>query len=230
MLRQTWLFLLGATIAGCSVPAIADVSVGPFDYTISASRLMVPEAFRDDATMTIRRVPCSDDQSCPQLGADQPTVRCVSGACDPDPFTFVLSSDLIDLNNHSSIRRYGDAVTRIEVRSAHFEAVAQGLRNPIGPTEILWGPESAVTIDSPEVHVLGTIPVIDLSMADSTTGEIELNPAGNAALSDYLVRGSRRLRLFARPRVDVFPGSPIPVGSVVLRVQLGVHVEGQLVR
>jgi hypothetical protein len=230
LLRLSLAAALGACAIGCSVPAIVDVNVGPFDYTITASRVMIPDALRDPGTMSIRRIACMNDMGCPQPSGGQPAVRCVDGACDPEPFEFMLASDVIDLNENASVQRYGDRVTRIEVRGGVWEATTQGLRNPVGPTQVYWGPESASAIDSPGVQLLGTLPVIDLSTQDTATGMVEMDPAGSAALSDHLVRISRRLRLFARPRIDVAPGGPLPTGGIALRLQLAVHVEGQLVR
>jgi hypothetical protein len=230
LLRTFFRFVLGAGLMGCSVPAIADVSVGPFLYTVTAARVMIPEALRDPASMSVRQIACREDTDCQQSAGLEPAVRCVASLCDPDPFEFVLSSDVLDLNDNANIQRYGDRVTRIEVRAGVFEASAQGLRIPVGPTELYWGPDSATSVDSQGVQLLGTVDVIDLSSADTTQGAITMDPAGSASLSEHLLRVSRRLRLFARPRIDVAPGGPLPSGAIAVQVQFALHVEGQLVR
>lgn len=222
---------LFVVLASCGFNTNVDVTVGPFDYEVSATRITVPDAFRDDATMRVRQVPCMDDTSCPQLEGGEPMVRCVSGSCDPDPFVFELSTNVIDLDDNALVRRYGDRITRVEVRNATFTASANGLENTVGPTEIFWGPDSAATIDAAGVSLLGEIPALTLSAAGQTIdGTITLNRPGAAALSDHIIHVSHRFRLFARPRVDLQPGGPLPSGSVHLQVRIAVHIEGQLVR
>jgi hypothetical protein len=222
------LLLLGA--AACNVPATIEVPLGPFEYTVSASRLMLPDAFRDDSTMTVRTVPCTDDTQCPPLGAGQPAVHCVASACDPDPFTFVLSTDVIDLDTQPTIQTFGQSITRIELRTASYAATSQGLQNPVGPTELYWAPPSATATDSPGVQHLGTIPLVQLSDGTTAMGDVQIDADGGAALSDYLLHTAHQLRVFAVPSVDLAPGGPLPVGGVTLDLRFTVHVEGQLVR
>lgn len=222
-------WLACGTLASCDPHATLAVEV-PFDYEVSANRAEVPEALRDGASGTVRRVPCSDDGACPQLASGEPAVRCVEGACDPEPFVFVLSTDVIDLDMTPAVQRYGGRVTGIELVDARFVASANGLRNPVGPTELFWGPASAVSIDAQGVHPIGTIPQIALGEAPTVEDAVALDAAGAAALSDHLVGVSRRFRLFARPRIDVAPAGPLPTGSIRLQVRMVVHVRGQLVR
>lgn len=226
--------ILAATavsISSCSFPAIIDVGVGPFTYQVTADRLAIPMEFQDTSTGTVRSVPCATDTDCPSLGAGQPAVHCVSNACDPDPFVFELATGRIDLNQNATVAQYGNHVTAISITSANVVATNQGLLTPVGPTEIFWGPESAVDSSSPGVQHFGTMPVLQ-APAGGNSGDqpVALDAAGSAALSDYLVNTSRVLRLFARPSVDVAPGSPLPVGGLQIDLTISVHIEGQLVQ
>ncbi len=222
--------LVSAFLWGCNTPIGVDVPIGPLDYTVSTASLTIPDLLRDPATMTLRRVPCSSDSMCPQLGPTDPAIRCVAMACDPDPFSFGLATDPVDLNANSVVARIGDHITRIEIRAVQYSVMANGLQLPLGPTDLLWGPATAATIDAPGVTALGTIPVLDLAASPSANGDVELDPAGVADLSNYLVNTARQIRYFVRPRIDVGPGTPLPSGNVQLSVRMTVHVEGQLVR
>src|SRR5579872_3876026 len=91
--------LLGST---CSNTAILETGVGPFSYTISATAITVPSQFVDSSNNTIRSIPCTDDPSCPQLGAGQPAVHCTNSVCVPDPFPFVIASGTIDLDQNAT--------------------------------------------------------------------------------------------------------------------------------
>ncbi len=225
------LFLAAVPLSSCSLQAILETAVGPFTYTVSSSRIMIPAEFQDTSTGTVRSVPCQTDATCPSLGAGQPAVHCVASLCDPDPFFFELSSNPIDLAQNATVQRYGDHVTSLSVTQAQFEATNQGLSIGVGPTQIFWGPNSAVDTMSAGVHLFGTIPVVQVP-AGSSVGPtaIELDAAGGAALSDHLLHVSRVIRLFARPSVDLAPGTPLPSGDLRLDITIQVHIEGQLVQ
>jgi hypothetical protein len=220
-----------ALTGSCTFPTIIDVPVGPFQYQVTSDRVMIPMQFQDTSSGTIATLMCQDDSQCPQLGAGKPAVHCVANACDPDPFVFELATNAIDLNMNATVQRYGDHVNSIAVTDAHVVATNQGLLLPVGPTELYWGPESAVDTNSPGVYHFGTIPVVQAPAGgDSGDQQVALDSAGSAALSDYLVHTSRTLKLFARPSIDVGPGTPLPSGMLTLALTISVHIEGQLVR
>lgn len=226
------LFLLASVpLISCSFLTIVDVPIGPFTYTVSSSRLTLPADFQDTTTNTVRNVPCQTESGCPSLGAGQPAVHCVAGVCTPDAFSFELSSSPIDLGQNSTVQRYGDHVTSLSISLAQFEATNQGLSIGVGPTVLFWGPESAVDSASTGVHLFGTIPVVQVPPG-GTTGptRIDLDAAGGAALSDHLLHVSRVIRLFARPSVELAPGTPLPTGELRLDLTIQVHIEGQLVQ
>jgi hypothetical protein len=228
--RSAWLgVVLAATAPACSVPAIVDVPAR-FNYEVSAMRVTVPQELRDSTTMRVRSIPCMGDANCPQLGGTAPAIRCIESACDPDPVAFALASDVIDLGAQPAVQRYGDHITRVEVRRLGVTAVSQGLQNAVGPTELYWGPDTAPSFDGPGVQRLGTLPVVQLAEGETTMLDADLDPTGVAALSDYLIGTSRRIKIFARPSIDLAPGGPLPMGQVTLQVEMLVHVEGQLVR
>jgi hypothetical protein len=222
----------GLALAACNVPVTIEVGAGPFEYEISATQIQIPDALRDTSTTppTLRAVTCTDDAMCPQFANGDPAIRCVNSACDPDPFAFDLATDVIDLSTNPDVQRFGDHINSIAVTAATYSATANGLLNPVGPTGLYWGPESAAGTQTPGVVQLGTVPVLDLSAQPMTSGDIALDASGVAVLSDHLLHVSRRFRVFARPTIDVNPGGPLPAGSIHLSVQLRVRVQGQLVR
>ena len=103
-------------------------------------------------------------------------------------------------------------VMAISLSSMSWQASAAGLRVPVGPIEVYWGPEAASGITSDGVRRLGTFPVIRFDAAGSARGDVALDAAGNAALSGHLLSVSRRFRFFARATVDLSPGAPLPAG------------------
>lgn len=215
---------------GCTT--ILDVSLGPYTYDVSSDHVTVPAQLQDTSTNTVRTIPCMTDMDCPPLGAGQPAVHCnAASACDPDPYVFELSTMSINLAQNATVARYGDHVTSIAITSAQFDATNRGLSLPVGPTEIFWGPESAVDTTSAGVQHFGTLGVVDVPAGSTLQNQdIALDPAGNQGLSDHLLHVSRVIRLFARPSVDLAPGSPLPTGSLRLDITIQVHIEGQLVQ
>ena len=231
LLASVILVAVGCSVSSCTFPTIIDVGVGPFPYEITSDRVTIPSQFQDTSTGTLATLMCQDDSQCPQLGTGQPAVRCVSNACDPDPFVFELATAAIDLNMNATVQRYGDHVNSISVTNASVVATNLGLLLPVGPTELYWGPESAVDTNSAGVYHFGTVPVVQ-APAGGNSGDqpVALDSAGSAALSDYLVHTSRTIKLFARPSIDIGPGMPLPSGGLRLDLTISVHIEGQLVR
>jgi len=58
---------------------------------------------------------------------------------------------------------------------------------------------------------------------------MSIDGAGSAALSDYVVGVSRRVRFFARTQVDLAPGGPIPSGGATVTVNLTVRAIGRII-
>lgn len=212
-------------LAGCSDDVPLDLAVGPVGFEVDASRITLPTALQSSGA--VARVPCSAALACPNLGAGSPSLQCVSGACDPAPFAFDLGvMNAIDLSAYSSVlTTLGDNVRQIAITQMSWQAAAMGLRVPVGPVEVYWGPESASGIASDGVRRLGRIPTLAFSATGTAAGNVELDAAGNAALSDHFLHTSRRFRLFARATVDLSPGGPLPAGRASIQVRMNVRVE-----
>jgi hypothetical protein len=91
--------------------------------------------------------------------------------------------------------------------------------------EIFWGPEGAVDVDPAlGVERLATIPA--QRARTTSSGEADVDALGSEHLSDYLVDRSRRIRLFARTRVDLEPGGALPEGELSAVAQMTVDVSG----
>ena len=120
------------------------------------------------------------------------------------------------------------SVSRITVARAQWQAAAMGLRNPVGPIEIYWGPESATGPAGDGARRLGTVPAITFDAQGNAAGEVALDPQGNATLSEHLLRASRRFRVFARAAVDLAPGAPLPAGRASIQLRLSVRAETRL--
>ena len=156
-------------------------------------------------------------------------VTCEGGLCDPAPRTVsVPVGDVVDfdalLADARSLLRFVDA---IEVVRVDYSVSPNSLTIPLPDVAIYWGPEGAADISAPGVALLGTIPAVD-SMT-SVTGEMLVDPAGSAGLSDYVVGVRRRVRFFAETRIDLAPGSPFPAGSATITANVRVRAIGRII-
>ena len=224
-MRPLRLLFIVFGLAACSDDVPLDLSVGPVGFDVDASRITLPATLQSSGT--VARVPCSSALPCPNLGAGAPTLQCVASACDPGPFAFDLGvMNAIDLSAYSSVvATLSDNVRQITITQMSWQAAAMGLRVPVGPVEVYWGPESASGIASDGVRRLGRIPTLAFSAAGTASGNVELDAAGNAALSTHFLHTSRRFRLFARATVDLAPGGPLPAGRASIQVRMNVRVE-----
>ena len=229
-MRTPLLAFVAAAFSACTFPSILETALGPFTYTVDATRFAIP-ATLVDTNGSIRSISCQTDMGCPALGAGQPAVHCVGGVCDPDAFVFELASDPIDLNQNATVAMYGSNVNRIDVISATYSAMPTGITTAVGPTLLYWGPATATSTAAPDVHLLGTIPAMDFALTPTIdAAPMTLDSAGASGLSTHLLSVSRTMRLFVRPSVDLAPGNRVPMGSLRLDLSFKVHVEGQLVR
>jgi hypothetical protein len=221
-------FLTATALVACSGGVPIDVTVGPLGFDVDVSRFAVPPALQSSGT--IARVPCSATAACPP--APGLTLRCVSGACDPDPVTADLGiSSVVDLSTYSSeLGTLGSNLSTVSVTAMSWQASAAGLRVPVGPIDVFWGPESASGITSDGVRRLGTLPVIRFDAAGMASGDVALDAAGGEALSNHLLNTSRRFRFFARATVDLSPGGALPAGRASIQVRMRVHAESRLLR
>lgn len=218
--------LLAAGACADDVPV--EIPVGPLTFAVDVSSINVPAPLRQNGS--VARVPCSASSPCP--AAAPLTLRCVAGACDPAPVVIELGvMDPIDLGAWSSVfSTVASNVSKITVARAQWQAAAMGLRAPVGPVELYWGPESATGAAADGVRHLGTVPALAFDTQGNAAGEVGLDAAGNAALSDHLLRASRRFRVFARAAVDLAPGAPLPAGRASIQLRLTVRAETRLLR
>jgi hypothetical protein len=223
--------ILAAALAfgACSGAVPIDVSVGPFALDVDASRIVVPANLQ--ASGTFARVACSPSSACPPSPAEL-TLRCVGGACDPEPVAIDLAlSSVIDLSSWSAeLDAVSHNLSLVSIASMSWQATAAGLRVPVGPIEVFWGPESASGISSDGVRRLGNVPVIRFDASGIANGDVALDAAGNAALSNHLLSISRRFRVFARASIDLSPGGALPAGRASLQVRMRVHAESRILR
>lgn len=217
-------------VAACADDVPIEVPVGPLGFVVDVSPITIPASFQQNGR--VARAACSASARCPSLGAGAPTLRCVAGACDPDPVTIDLGvMDAIDLGAWSSVfSAVSGNVSQITVSRAQWQAAAMGLRVAVGPVELFWGPESATGIAADGVRRLGALPVLAFDAQGNAAGEVSLDAAGNAALSEHFLRVSRRFRVFARALVDLSPGGPVPAGRASIQLRLTVRAETRLLR
>ncbi len=207
-----------------------EVPVGPIGFVVDVSPIAIPATFQQNGR--VARVACSASARCPALGAGAPALRCVAGACDPDPVPIDLGvAAAVDLGAYSSVfAAVSGNVSQVTVTRAAWQAAAMGLRVPVGPIELFWGPESATGIPADGVRRLGAVPALTFDAQGAAAGDVALDAAGNAALSNHFLHVSRRFRLFARAVVDLTPGGPLPAGRASIQLRLTVRAETRLLR
>lgn len=218
------LLLVGAAVSGCNNSVVVQLMSGPQTAELSASAIEVPAELRDGATLA--SLPCPTGM-CP--ASEILPLACVGGVCDPEPRTLSAPvGDVIDfdvlLREASTLLRFVDT---IEIVRVTYAASPNSLTVNVPEIEIFWGPEGAAGIDAPGVGRLGTIP--GLAAGTAQDGDMILDPGGSAAMSDYVIGVSRRIRFFARTRVDLAPGGPIPGGGATITVNLTVRAIGRIV-
>lgn len=215
-------------MAACADDVPIEVPVGPIGFVVDVSPIAIPATFQQNGR--VARVACSASARCPALGA--PALRCVAGACDPDPVPIDLAvMTAIDLGAYSSVfAAVSGNVSQVTVTRAAWQAAAMGLRVPVGPVDLFWGPESATGIAADGVRRLGAVAALTFDAQGAAAGDVALDAAGNAALSEHFLRVSRRFRLFARAVVDLTPGGPLPAGRASIQLRLTVRAETRLLR
>ena len=220
--------VLGLLALGCDGTISVVFSTGPQEFEVSTTSLALPTELRD-ASGTIASVPCGPMGMCPP--SDEVTLECNAGVCDPAPRTVSAPVGGV-IDTSALLAETGDVglnvVDSYSIEVVSYEISLNTLTVPINEIEIFWGPEAATSIDpSQGVRPFGRIPAIGAGA--TTSGNMTIDGAGTAALSDFLVAGGGRLRLFARTSVDLDPGDPYPEGSVRMSVNATIRAVGSLI-
>lgn len=227
--RLAWLFAWAALVSGCDGTISVTFFTGPQVLSLSSANFALPPELEDDAG-NIDSVACGPTGMCPSNG--NVAVTCEASVCDPSPTTLSAGvGDVIDID--ALLAETRDVGVR-SIESYTIEEVRYGvhlntLAFDVGPVEIYWGPAAATSIDPAlGVHHFGTVPV--LPRGRTTEGTLELDEAGVAALSEYLVETGARVRFFAQTVIDLEPGDPFPAGgSVEVGVNLTITAVGRVI-
>lgn len=218
--RLAWLLGWAALASGCDGTISVTFFTGPQVLSLSSANFVLPSELEDDAG-NIANVPCGPTGMCPSNG--HIAISCEANVCDPSPTTLSAGvGDVIDLD--ALLAETRDVGVR-SIESYTIEEVRYGVRLntlafDVGPIEIYWGPAAATSIDPAlGVHRLGTVPVV--ARGSTPEGTVELDEAGVAALSAYLVETGARVRFFAQTVIDLDPGDPFPEGG---SVEVGVNL------
>lgn len=227
------LFAAVLSIAGCNNTASVTFHTGPVGFEVSAADFGLPPELRDDSTTppTVLSIACGPMGMCPSSSTAGAAITCESGVCNPAPFTITGPvGDVVDFDALSSdLHTLFTRVDHIDVGDVSYTVTQNTLTVDMPPIQIYWGPEGAIdAVPAMGVMRLGTIPA---TAAWSTpSGQMQIDPAGEQALSDYLVNVSRRVRFFAGTKVDLAPGQPFPDGNLQATVNMTVTAEGQIVK
>jgi hypothetical protein len=221
--------LLLLSLSACNNAIVVELQTGPQEFDLETSSLGLPTELRDDSggAPVVASVDCSATGICPPAGI---AISCNEGSlCDPDAvLVSVPVGDVVDfdalLSEAGTLLRFVDA---IELVSVAYQVSPNSLTLTLPDVQIFWGPETAVDVSSPGVGLLGTIPSIPAATA--TMGEMVLDAAGSAAMGDFIVNTSRRIRFFAQTAVDLEPGDPFPEGSAHMIVNLRVRAIGRII-
>lgn len=231
MAFRGWLWALAwcaALLSGCDGTVRVTFSTGARELEITAAALALPREL-EDGRGVIADVPCGPSGMCPP--SDTIAITCEEGVCDPAPITLsgkvggvIDVQELLAETREIGVRRI-DSYT---IEELSYDVTRNTLDFDIGPVELFWGPEAAPAIDEAlGVHPLGR--TLAIRAGDAPSGEVELDPDGAAALSEYLARTGSRVRFFARTVVDLDPGDPFPeTGRLVLGVNATILAVGRV--
>lgn len=229
--RSTLVGLSALLLSACATPTQISLFAGPLSGGFSTSALTLPAALRDDTVPTaptLRSIPCdAPAPACPAIDSADPIVlECVAGVCDPSPKTLVVPlGDVIDVDAAAGgLDGLLSTIDRIEVRKVDVTVRANTLTVDSAPIQIFWSPEGATGVD--ESRLLATVPAI--AAGSTTVGEVALDAAGVDGLSNHLVNTSRRVRFFARTRVDLVPGGRYPEGALELEAVVSITATGTI--
>jgi hypothetical protein len=224
----TVLAVLG--LIGCSNPNELSLSTqigtaeDPLRVVIDADALGLPEELRDDGgdEPTIMVIPCdAEGPACPS--SDEVSVTCDGEGCNPDPIAIsVPMGDVFDL---SSLRSQLDLanVQSFEITSVDYAVAFNTMTVDVPELTVLWASEGA---SAGETRI-GTVPPIPAG--ERPSGEMQIDDAGNAALSDFLLTANPpRVRFFVEGHLDPQPGDPWPEGSLEVTAIIRVRVQGRL--
>lgn len=213
-------------LSGCDSGAKFLVTVGPVEFGTSASEVELPAELRDSSggAPVLRSVACGPSMPCPMLDASLGfALVCEESVCDPTAKQLDLPlGEALDLEQYGS--SYGaafDALESVTIDELRVSVQRNTLSFALPPIEISWGPENASGFDAS--RKLGTIP--SLGAGATALGEVVLDDAGVLALSDFLLRSSRKFRLFGRTSVDLEPGQAFPEGALDLAASMDVTLE-----
>lgn len=219
--------LVALGLVACNNSIVVELQTGEQSFDIAASSLNLPTELRDDTSGTaiVKSVDCSSTGICPST--TEVPVACSAGVCDPAAISIsVPVGDVVDfeqlLQSAGTLLRLVDG---IEIESVTY-AVTSSLTTDLPATTVLWGPASA-TETSANLQTLGTIPT--LPHMQDTSGMMDIDADGSAALGDYIVNTSRQVRFFARTSVDLNPGDPFPDGMAHVVVNVRVRAIGRIV-
>ena len=211
---------------GCSNTVSVELMSGPQIFELSASAVAVPAELVDPETGRLMTLPCPTGV-CPST-AELP-LACRDAVCDPEPRVISAAVGEIDFDE---LLQDGSVVLRVveslEVTQVGYSVTPNTLSVGIPETEIFWGPEGAVGVDSPGVTLLGTMPFVPASTVQD--GDMAIDAGGSQGLSDYVVNTSHRVRFFARTTIDLAPGDSLPQGSATTTVVVTVRASGRIVR
>ncbi|UJR82620.1 hypothetical protein [Sandaracinus amylolyticus] len=213
------------TLAGCDDSVMVRLQTGARGFDVDADALALPDTMRDGDT--IAQLACGPTEMCPS-SADVP-ITCEASVCDPAARTISFAlGEVVDVDQLTSdARELLGHVEAIEVVEASYDVPFNALTVPLPETELFWGPEGASHVDaSLGVVALGVVPPIEAGAI--TSGAIALDAEGVDALSRYLVDTSRRVRFFARTRVDLAPGDAFPEGTARIGIDLHLEITGSL--
>lgn len=216
--------VLGAVwLLACETPtATVSFQTGPQLFMARSSQFTLPDELRDG--MQVASLPCDAMGRCPT--SDTVAIACEGGTCDPQPTRVSFPvGDVVDFSELASdLEEVFQQIDSVQITEATYEVQLNTLTVDVGEVELYWGPEGASDADSPGVRRIGVVP--PLPARSSGMGMVELDPEGNAALSDYLVGSSRRVRFFAATEIDLEPGGPFPAGELTVAVDMSVRATG----
>lgn len=213
---------------GCDGTISVTFATGPQIFDVSIDDL-VPAELKDGSSETIAAVGCGPMGMCPS--SSPATLTCEGGVCDPAPKTLsgpvgevIDVEDLLVETREIGLR----TVDSYDVEEVGYHIQLNTLTAPTSEVEVWWGPEAASAFDEAlGARRFGTLPAI--GPGETRAGQLDVDPAGEATLVEYLMEGGCCVRLFTRSVVDLDPGDPFPRGAARVAVNVRLRAVGSVV-
>src|SRR6266700_2831955 len=207
--------LAGCGLISSDITAITfDLPAKSFSFDTASAGWKAPPSYYNVA------VPCGTGQAVtdcchPPMPAPTPDcvatpLVCASSVCALQ-FPINVSQSINLKNEVPSLASVAASSLSITIKQISY-TIASTMNVELPPIDIYVAPANVTSADDPSAKKFGTIPATPAGATRS--GDVALDPAGQAALSQYMSQFTTPFNLIGHAVMVVPSGSPTPAGKV----------------